>query len=851
MRNALRRPARHRVAPRLISLAACLGTLACLAPAQPAPPSAQTPEQRLAAPVAESVERLAMLDLRLRGRAIPDDYRLTARILEAARDLDPNNADLNRRIAAAAFSAGDEASVLDATRRIIRLDPRDTVAQLRLITAIVNREQTAEARLNAYDRYLSTDRIDPAVRSHLALDAALLSRELGDNPAFLERLGQATSLDVSNKDAAALALRTAEERSPPPDELLEYQVNLLYADPVDPNVLRALAQSLASQGAYPQARRMLASSVKVSSAIGQPPSDLLVESMSLDAIDLGPRPVLNELEAARLRIVHGAEQQRDQAEAAGQPESEWPDPDEARLPIPFERLRLMLAFALGDEETTRASLDDLEASLTAAIEDLSKRAEEAGVSNAPEVQGRYLELFLTIQTARAITGLDLNRLTNEVNRAVERVPNLAIARNALTPWLALHDGDPARALELASDPDLQIQLARGAALAQLGRTDEAVDAFLSVIRDAPYEPTSVWAALRVIDMAGESALTTSTGTRMGEFIDRIPTWMDRMIDDPSRYEALTLTAPRDSVSDAEYARVTVTLRNMAPIPLGVGADRPISSRFMLTPSLDESVRGFVGTPQPEVVELDRRLRLEPREAIEADLKADSPYTSWLLALNAKLTIRQRWRLLQSFQIGRLGAIVSGPLALTAETGAVRRYSLPEARLTPEELTYRVQQDDPLTFPRTLVGIRAGLLGPDAAAAAENADALDRLVTALAARFDRAGPVERSLMLAELPHGRMVPAFSVFDQHAVERLAGSSVREDDELVAILTLMTRVVDPASPAFDAAINSGLPRLADAAAMLRARLTDKRPAYARVGANADDMGGPIPTNKRPAPAP
>ena len=54
------------------------------------------------------------------------------------------------------------------------LDPSDTVAQLRLISARIGQFQTAEERLAAYERFTGPEGkgLDPAIRSRLALDAA-------------------------------------------------------------------------------------------------------------------------------------------------------------------------------------------------------------------------------------------------------------------------------------------------------------------------------------------------------------------------------------------------------------------------------------------------------------------------------------------------------------------------------------------------------------------------------------------------------------------------------------------------------------------------------------------------------
>jgi len=59
--------------------------------------------------------------------------------------------------------------------------------------------------------------------------------------------------------------------------------------------------------------------------------------------------------------------------------------------------------------------------------------------------------------------------------------------------------------------------------------------------------------------------------------------------------------------------------NQSPIPLALGSDRPISSRFVLLPKMDQvSLEAMI---RPEVVDLDRRLRLMPQESITVDVPA--------------------------------------------------------------------------------------------------------------------------------------------------------------------------------------------------------------------------------------
>lgn len=157
--------------------------------------------------VAREIVRTALIDLRSQQMPGPGDYAVASAMLEIARSLTPDDTNLLRRLIESERAAGNETRVMQHTRELVRLDPSDTVAQLRLLSWNASQKQTVEERLAVYERYLGPEGqkaiSDPAVRSRLALDAALLQRELGNEKDFVRLLSLATSLDSSNKEAAA------------------------------------------------------------------------------------------------------------------------------------------------------------------------------------------------------------------------------------------------------------------------------------------------------------------------------------------------------------------------------------------------------------------------------------------------------------------------------------------------------------------------------------------------------------------------------------------------------------------------------------------------------------------------
>ena len=144
------------------------------APAQDTSATALPDTTRLAS---DALARLALTALREIIDPTPDDYRLSALALRVARRAYPNDVELLRLEIDAWDAAGDQDSAIAGTRQLVRLNPVDDVAWLRIVNHNIRRLQNAEERLAAYDRLLGPDgrALDPSIRSRLALDAAQAS----------------------------------------------------------------------------------------------------------------------------------------------------------------------------------------------------------------------------------------------------------------------------------------------------------------------------------------------------------------------------------------------------------------------------------------------------------------------------------------------------------------------------------------------------------------------------------------------------------------------------------------------------------------------------------------------------
>ena len=293
---------------------------------------------------ARSITRLALLDLRATSRPTEDDYRIASHLLGIAHDINPDDAEIMRRYLEAAYACGDDDKVLELTRNLLNLDPKDTVAQLRLITSSIARNsQNAEDRIKVYERFLDPDgpgkAIDPSVLSRLALDEALLLRERGDDAGFIRKLTQATQLDSTHKEAAQLAATVYAERRPD-DRVgcLRMMENVLMADPVDGNLHLSIARELIAGGAYKAAERFMENAGRIFVAAGLSPDRLQIEQYVLRWRSHGAADVVGQLNHELAVARDGAEKALRQLEEKGLPIEKAAKPADVRLTPPVRFL---------------------------------------------------------------------------------------------------------------------------------------------------------------------------------------------------------------------------------------------------------------------------------------------------------------------------------------------------------------------------------------------------------------------------------------------------------------------------------------------------------------------------------
>ncbi len=795
--------------------------------------------------LARSITRVALLDLRSRAEPVARDFRIASHLLGMAQAIAPEDESVVRRRLEAAWSSGDQALFMELTRRLVQLDPRDTVAQLRLISDRIKRLQTAEERVAAYERLLGERgaALDVSIRSRVALDLALLLRERGDEQGFVARLLEAVRLDPTNKDAAALIWAYFSPGLTSPVDAFELQTHLLYADPIDPNVHRALALMLAQAGAFEQAKRFYRTASRLFAAAGLGNDEtVVIESIVLDMQTSGPAKVVETLNLQLAIMRDQAAREVRSAQESGLPTDRMTRPEDVRLGMAFDRVRLAAARAAGDEETVREAAFDLRRGLEdTASRSLDPQTLPAG-TDVNRVRMQLMRLALQSWTLMAWAGAIDEYLVQQAE-AVERALGVSDPEaNVLIALVALHKGEIDRAFELLeampNQNDVAVMSGLAAAQEAIGWKEEATELYARMARGAPLSLIGAWARVQVERLGGADPFDTPLRAAMVRAAEGVPTWIDRMSLDPKSFMSVRAEAIKRDIGALERAGVRVVFQNIAPIPLALGPERAINSRVVFSPRMDAGTRTLFDGSSPEMFDLERRLRLRPGETLTIDVWPDPGYSGWVAETRATQTLRVNWRMLQGYLLSRAGTFEPGPLCLTSLTGYQTRRPVAESRLSLDDLLLLVDEAPRTRFPEMLGGVRARVFSGEAAGEALSASEVQTLAERLADRYSRSATYERMMMLAVAPNASMVPGMRAFDEAALN--------EEDPAALALALATRAVDAEHAAFDRAEASSDPSVREVAGLLRERLREQGPTYARCGPAGRDlaprrlMGGP-----------
>jgi len=762
------------------------------APAPAAAPAATAAETTTV--VSSLVATIALVDLRLNPAPQRRDFLIALPLLRAASEMQPEDAVL-LRYAIDAASAADDRPALDALlRRLVKLDPTDTAAQLTLINRQIQSSQTVAERLELYERFLGPrgQNIDSAIRSRLALDSAMMSRERGDNDAFLRRLLLATQLDSTNAEAAALYADALIPTLNDPGARFELLANTLLADPMDARTNLRVARYLASSGASKGALRFFALAEKFEKIHGRGLEPAEQAEMAIQKwLMRGAAGVYTELTRLLTAPRKQISDEWARREAAKQDTEGLPKADEIQLPLEVEFVRIAAAIAGGDAAGIDGTLKDLGDSLS-----LRKRWLDDPLKRPPAFTAERLQndlefwqpQLLAFQLWAGITDPDLAE-------KVAAVPETNILRPRM---LALQKAKTDRPgaiadLQTLSDGDAITSMCRAWLLEKTAADDEAkdpakknaaVEAYTALLAAHPGTLAAAVATTRLMAMEA-LPLPTAAVAKLEMLAAAVPAVLETLADQPNRRASLVMDAPSLQAGPLERIMLRARLKNTTSISLAIGPDRAISSRAILAPTLRFATETGDEFTSAEPLNFDRKLRLMPGEEVTVIAWADAGFTAWSSGNHSASAQRFAYRLLLGFVVDNKGSPQLNSAGFSADTSGILRTSPP---LISQDLG-AVNEALVGASGKELFNLIAGLR-PKLISIGARDVAVEKVVETLIGKYAGATAQERAAMLCLVPHQGLAPICKPFDDAVI------SGNEADALVRMLRIVTRVAAADSP-------------------------------------------------------
>lgn len=745
---------------------------------------------------------------RLRAIEAPtiEQYRAAALGLRIACRYAPDDAELLRQQLEAWESAQDRAAVLARTRELVRLDPSDTVALLRVATAGIANLQNADLRLKAYESLIRNEALNRSVRSRLALDSALLARETGDERGFLDKLTLSTTLDSSYKEAVALYVTYFLDRTRDPKERFDLLCMLLLADPLDAEAHRNTAYELRSQGAYSGGSRFLEIARAIDGMAGE--EQTLPKQMDFQLNlweSVGPEKCLEELQ----RMVDLQRVSEDLRRARLRDSGRDPGPPvDVRLPIPLERLRLMIYVARSDDAGAAQSMDSIEAVHNEALRSMADNppTPEQVRTIPPEQRPSAVRRARVLDWVwmRLFAGIKLDKIESDIEELSkpgddDAPPVAEAALQRFRGWLACVKGELGEAkkiLEPLAESDPSALWALAVTHQRLGDKDKALSLYEQLTRREPASALGSTARLRWERLRGEPMPPVPGSPALSATARSFAPWMEALIQNPTQFQNLTISASVRVYEDWERPELTIQLKNVSRIPLAVGSGKPINPRMLVSGRVVLGGREVSGQIRPEVVMMTRRLRLEPGETMEAKLWPGRGDLSKFLESRLTSPADIRFSVTQGFVFSQDRQFRSGPNCLRAQTDLTTRVALSNT-VPAAELAERVlnQQSPDLLDAIALACYRVSpsRRGSDIDPVPEQ-DATT-LNAAIAQRFPSLLPAEKSLCIARLA------VSGAMDDAAKSRIVEALAGETDAgtiAVALLVLAKNADDPITSMF-----------------------------------------------------
>ncbi len=521
---------------------------------------------------------------------VPLAIRETSALLQAAAKLDPTNPMILRHLAEAARVAKQTDLLRETLRMTIKADPGNLVAQVQYLELLALSSQTVDDRLRVYQSAMGNKKLDPQVRSEMAVRVARLMYERGDTEETKKMLAAALQLNDLNVGALQDVANIAANAKAPAMEQLKAQVAILLASPYQPDSWIAGGQILARNNLHEDAAMWLLAGLEQLNFTGVQSPKLLTD----------------------LAVEYGIANKRAEAEPLFRAVTGMPD-------APLEVLLAAQVFGL----TAVAAAPAVEgAAATTQLANLPERIREklaARVKAEPEVaevlaEALTLELMRLPEISSDFQGrLDAyKKVSKPTDTAYVRIEGLFLLRAGKAQ-------EAKEKLELIADKDLMAQVARATACVELKQTEEA----RQILQDIWLTQPTGLVALEVAQTARRAGITLRDTQKSKEFsavVKQVPATTFTAHRQPRDFVLIFAELSKRRYGLGEAVVLTVKQTNTADRALPVGPAGVVKTTVGLagtTRGMDSLALGMFALD-----DVHRTYRLERRSSLEFEVRVD-------------------------------------------------------------------------------------------------------------------------------------------------------------------------------------------------------------------------------------
>lgn len=779
-------------------------------------------------------------------------YRTAVSILSWAAKLAPDDVEIHRRLAAAsAVLDPNLPAVIAGERDLLRLEPGNAVAQLRVINRAIDDRQSVAKRLELCERLLRSAagaRLAPEVLSHIAYRAATMCSEQGRASLASSYLAEALKFNPTNLEAAGLNALEIDRQTAKVELLVRAMVALVKADPTNQPALSDLIAVVQESGFQAGAADLIDAMGMLAARQGNSiPDDLFADYAYLRFADSGPREGLdlinqrqqsfNQFERRRRQVEWYRQQQAAEKHAAADHRpytapTEVPGFEDVTVELSnhLQMTRALLAMAAESDAEVDRSLLSLEQSWAATLETL--RTTDQTSLPAPAIAAIAADERRVIAD-RAWTRLWLNHHIDEAADDLAQLDrqgaNDPSELQRLQGWLSLRRGDaPAAIIGLQSlqsaDPlsDLGIALAQ----IELGRTAEATKLLGDIYQSQSGRLLGMLCKWKYEKLTGRPMPATRQARSVAKELDRFPQMLGDLILRPQRYFSLSIAPRAERANPLDPLIFDVTIHNDSGWPVAIGPDKILSSRLALFPIINQSGQRIKTDVRPLTIDLQSHLVLMPSKSMTVPVSVDHTLLGVWIPNLALLPLTVEFQAMLDYQIGPDGRFRQQPWGLVRQSKPMQITPWPNVlgSTTPVDLAAGLTVENPARTAETVSQIGAVLFARlDAATNADLVAASEAGMTRLVELWPQLDRRAAASALLTLPLTR---ATSTKRIELLDQFEATARRANDPLVQLAWLTTRTRDESDVVLQAALSSDSPELRAIAMDARAFFAQPPPA-------------------------